>query len=405
MSNTLKTLSDGDIVRKCLDSFHNKLTFLKTINRQYDSRFAQEGAKNGGTLLIRNPNEYTVNTGATMVVQDQAETTQTLTLATQKNVAMSFSSAERTLSIDDFTTRFIDPAMSRLAAEVEYTVLSNVYKDVANYSGTPATTPASLAAVLNAGVKLTNNLAPRDGRSLLLDPTAMAAVTASVSSYFQKASEIEKAFSDGFMGRASGFDWYESAMTPSHTNGTRTDATPVCDISTITNGATTITTTGMGSLTLKAGDVFTIADVYEMNRETKQQYSYLKQFVVTADMTCDGTDVISISPAIYVSGAKQNAYASAWTGSKALVFVAAGGSGAASLTAVQNLAYHRDAFTFVTADLEMPDSGKAVKAVFDGVSMRMWKSSDIINDVHPTRIDVLFGYKTIRPEWACRVRG
>lgn len=342
-----------------------------------------------------------------MDTQDITESTQTLTVATQQGVDMNFSSVEATMSIDDFEQRIIDPAMSKLAANVEYTVLSNVYKNVFNLSGTPATTPASLAAVLNAGVKLSQGLAPDSDRSLLFDSLAMAATVASVSAYFHKSSEIEKAFSAGYMGEAAGFKWYESNMVPNHTNGTRTDATPVCNTSTgITSGSASIVTTGQTSgQTLTVGDVFTIADVYAVNRETKQRYSHLQQFVITAALTCDATDTYTVSPTPVTSGAKQNVELVSAGASKAIVHVAAGGSGAASAVYPQNLAYHRDAFTFVSADLYMDSGARMSRAVIDNISMRLWRGNDIVNDKFPTRLDVLFGYKTLRPEWACRVRG
>src|SRR3990167_1277412 len=403
MGNTFKTLSDGDIVRRALALFHNESKFLKTINKQYDSRFAVEGAKNGGTLLIRDPNQYTVTTGATMTAQDVAETTQTLTVATQKHVGMNFTSVERTMSVDDFEERYLKPAMSRLAADVEYTCLAAMYKDVFNLSGTPATTPASLAAVLNAGAKLSQGLAPMSNRSILFDSVAMAATVNGIGTYFHKASEIEKGFSDGVLGRAGGFDFYESNMVPSHTNGSRDDTTPVSDTSTWANGDTTITTTGADG-TMTVGDVFTVAGVYAVNPETKQAYSHLQQFVIRTAKTNDATDVWDVAPTIYISGAKQNVSVTS-AGSSAIVNVAAGGSGAASTAYTQNLAYHRDAFTFVSADLFKSNVDQMSSAVLDNVSMRLWKGSDIVNDKHPVRLDVLFGYKTIRPEWACRVRG
>ena len=403
MGNTFKTLSDGDIVRRALAIFHNESKFLKTINKQYDSRFAVEGAKNGGTLLIRDPNQYTVTTGATMTAQDVAETTQTLTVATQKHVGMNFTSVERTMSVDDFEERYLKPAMSRLAADVEYTCLAAMYKDVFNLSGTPATTPASLAAVLNAGAKLSQGLAPMSNRSILFDSVAMAATVNGIGTYFHKASEIEKGFSDGVLGRAGGFDFYESNMVPSHTNGSRDDTTPVSDTSTWANGDTTITTTGADG-TMTVGDVFTVAGVYAVNPETKQAYSHLQQFVIRTAKTNDATDVWDVAPTIYISGAKQNVSVTS-AGSSAIVNVAAGGSGAASTAYTQNLAYHRDAFTFVSADLFKSNVDQMSSAVLDNVSMRLWKGSDIVNDKHPVRLDVLFGYKTIRPEWACRVRG
>lgn len=406
MAHTFKTLADGDITRLALESFKNNLVFANTINMQYDNRFAKEGAKNGGELLIRNPNEYLVTDGAIMNLQDVVESTQTLTVATQKHVALSFSSVEETMYVDEFQNRFLDPAMCRLAAEYEDVLLSNMYQDIFNLTGTPATTPATLAAILNAGARMTQGLAPSSDRHLLLDPIAMAATAGSVSAYFHKGESISTAYTKGYIGEASGFKWHESAMVPAHTNGTRDDSTPVCDISTISNGDTTLTTTGFDNAdTLTAGDVFTVADVYDVNLETKAPYSHLKQIAVRTAKTLDSTDVIDIAPTLYISGPKQNCYAAAWTGSKALVCVAAGGSGASGATYTQNLAYHRDAFTTVMADLVMPYSGQAYRVQDRGIAMRYWKSSDIINDKHPARFDILFGYKTIRPEWAVRTRG
>ena len=406
MSNTIKSLADGDLVREYLASFHNKLKFIKTINKQYDSRFAKEGAKNGGQLVIKNPNEYTVTTGAIMDTADVTETTQTLTVATQKHIsAPPLTSVEMTMSVDDFRAMYVDPAMSRLAAQVEYDVMAGVYKDVFNLTGTPATTPASLGAVLNANARLSQGLAPESDRHIIMNSPAMAATVAGMATYFHKASEIERAFAEGYIGEAAGLKWWESNMIPNHTNGARDDTTPVTDTRAWANGDATITTTGQGGAeNYKAGDVFTVAGCYDVNLETKQAYSHLKQFVVRTDKTADGTDVLDVAPTIYISGPKQNVSLTT-AASAAIVNVAAGGSGAASAVYAQNLAYHRDAFTFVSADLHMEPGQRMTRAVIEGVSMRMWKASDIINDKHLCRIDVLYGFKTIRPEWAVRVRG
>ena len=61
-------------------------------------------------------------------------------------------------------------------------------------------------------------------------------------------------------------------------------------------------------------------------------------------------------------------------------------------------------FTFATADLVMPKGVDfAARLVFDGISMRIIRDYDINNDNLPCRIDVLYGYKTMRPEFACRL--
>jgi hypothetical protein len=350
-----------------------------------------------------------------MDTQDVTETTQTLTVATQKHIAVNLSSVELTMSLDDFRTFYIDPAMSRLAAQVEYDVMAGVYKNIFNLTGTPATTPASLTCVLNANARLSQGLAPEGDRNLIMNSPAMAATVASMQSYFHKASELERAFAEGYIGTAAGLKWWESNMVPNHTNGTRVDASSVSTITgTVTvptggfvNGTATITLSGgNNTLTWTAGDVFTLGDVYAVNPETKQQYSHLQQWVVTAAIAADsgGNVILAVSPTPQATGAKQN-IAIASTGAKAAVHVAAGGSGTASAVYAQNMAYHRDAFTFVSADLHLEPNTRMTRAVIEGVSMRMWRGTDIVNDKFPSRIDVLYGYKTLRPEWAVRVRG
>lgn len=402
-------LTPTEVTRKALAVLHNKLKFIKTVNREYDDRFAKSGAKNGGSLLIREPNQFTVRTGDVMDVQDVVETSQTLVMATKKGVDVNFSSTELTLSLDDFTQRIIDPAMSRLAADVEYTVLSNVYKDIFSLTGDPDAEPDAILDVLRANARVSENLAPESDRHFILNSATMAPLVNAVGTYFHKASELERAFADGYIGQAAGLKWWESNMVPSHTNGNRDDTTPVVNTSTgITSGTATIAITALDATsTVKKGDIFTVANVWAVNPETKQRYNRLKQWVATADGTASGGALtVAVSPTPITSGAKQNCEIVSAGSGKAVVFEAAGGSGDASAVLTQPLCYHKDAFTFVTADLEMPKGVDfAAREVYDGISLRIARQWDIVNDKFPCRIDVLFGYKTIRPEWACRVRG
>lgn len=339
-----------------------------------------------------------------MQTQDIAESTQSLVMSYLRGVDIDIASIDHTLSVDQFEERVINPAADDLMSQVEYVFLSNAYKDVFNYTGTPATTPASLAAILNAGARLSQNLAPTNDRSVLMDSVAMAATVNGIGTYFHKASEIEKGFSDGYIGRAGGFKFYESNMVPSHTNGSRDDTTPVIDTSTLANGDATITTTGADG-TMKAGDVFTIAGVYAVNPQTKQAYAHLQQFVITADKTNDATDVWAVAPTIYISGAKQNVSVTSAGSGKAIVNVAAGGSGTASAAYTMDLAYHKDAFTFVCADEYIMPGEKMTRVKNDGLSLRIWQKGDQVNNTFPLRIDCRFGFKTVRPEWAVRMRG
>jgi hypothetical protein len=86
---------------------------------------------------------------------------------------------------------------------------------------------------------------------------------------------------------------------------------------------------------------------------------------------------------------------------KAVIFV-----GAATSQYAQNLVYHKDAITFATADLLLPQGvDMAARAVHNGISLRVVRQYDINNDRMPCRIDVLYGFSTIRPQMACRIWG
>src|SRR5689334_5822320 len=105
MANTI--LTPTAVTRACLEVLHQNLNFVGNINRQYDDSFAVEGAKIGSALKIRLPNQYTVATGSTLSVNDTSETSTTLNVTTQKHVGLRFTDQELTLSIQDFSMRFI----------------------------------------------------------------------------------------------------------------------------------------------------------------------------------------------------------------------------------------------------------------------------------------------------------
>jgi len=409
MANTIKTLSSGDITRKALAILHNNLVFTKMINKQYDDRFARSGAKNGGTLLIREPNQFTVRSGAIMDTQDVTETTQTLTLATQRGVDINFSSAELTLSLDDFADRILNPAMSRLAAEVDKTVIAACYPDVANHVHTSATdysTAPTLAVLLAARAKLSQNLAPASDRMAMVDALAANSIITAGYNIFNPAAEISKQYDTGLLGQVYGFKFYESEMTPVHTVGVITTG-ETTNTGSITNGTATIVLSAVtANDTKSAGDIFTIAGVYDVNPETKVTMGNLKQWSITAAQvaTAASTWTVAVSPTPYKSGAKQNCVVSTSSTTATVVFLTSGGVGTSNTAFRQNLVFHKDAFTFVSADLELPKGVDfAAREVFDGISLRVVRNFDIVNDRFPCRIDVLFGQKTIYPGWACRI--
>lgn len=393
MANSI--LTPTAVTREALRILHQKLNFVGNINRQYDDSFAKAGAKIGDSLKIRLPNQYTVRSGAVLNVQNTSETSTTLQIATQKGVDLNFSSAELTLSLDDFSKRVLDPAMAVLAANIESDAMS-MYKDIYYQANQATITQAlSFTTLLNGMAKMDRALVPKDGRVANLAIQNTVDLVDALKGLFQDSSAIAKQYREGMMGRTAGFDFYQNSLWSKHTSGTET-ASGTIAVSGANQTGATITVTNGSSKTLKKGDVITFVGCNRVHPETKADTGELQQFVVTEDLGTSGTS-LKISPAIVTTGATQNVAASP-TNSQAIVKV----GGASGIYDVSML-YHPDAFTFATADLVMPKGVDfAAREVLDGISMRIVRAYDINNDQLPCRIDVLYGYKTIRPELACR---
>ena len=389
MSNTI--LTPTAVTREILRVLHEKLSFVGTINRQYDDSFAKSGAKIGDSLKIRLPNRYTVTTGATLNTQDISEESVTLQVNTQKHVGMKFTSDELTLDLDDFSKRVIQPAIAVLASDIENDALSGLTKKVYNCVGTWGTVPASYKVITDARARMNKFLAPKDNRrSLQLESDAMSSMADALKGLFQDSKSIAEQYRDGMIGRHGGFDWYENERVYAHATGTDHTTVTVNDAS-IASGDTTITTAG-GNVTV--GTVFTFTGVNAVHPETKTDLGFAQQFVITAVSGNDWT----FSPAYITTGAKQNVTALPVTTEAITVF------GTASQTKNQHLAYHEDAFTFATADLLLPKGVDfAAREQSDGISVRLIRDYDINNDTFPCRVDVLYGYQALRPEHACRI--
>lgn len=404
MANTL--LTPTMITREAIRVLHQKLNFVGNVNRQYDNRFAQSGAKIGTTLNVRLPAKYIARKTAAASYQDYVERSTPLVQASQYGVDVSFTSVELTLSLDDFSQRVIDPAMAQLAATIEGDALTAAYKLVPNYVGTTST-DMDYAGFQSAGQYLTESLAPSSMRRSALNPRSRNKFTVDTKSLFQDSSAIAQQYKEGIVGRTGGFDVYENTLVPTHTIGTlagtplttgNTNATVTTSNSWVSQ--TDVSVTGATSATtLKAGDIVTfgtLADGYvDCHPETKTSYGRLKTFVVQADITMTtaaNTYTVTVKPGIMTGTG--NAYQNVILTGADTSGLTVTNWGAASTAVGQSLFYHPDAFAFVTADLEDVSQYGAwgAREVMDGISMRIGKQWDIANDRFPCRIDVLWGF-------------
>ena len=404
MSNSILTIDM--ITRKALEILENNLVITRNVNRQYDDSFAVEGAKIGSTLRIRLPDRALVTDGAALQVQDDNEQFTTLTVASQKHIGVNFTSAELTMQLDDFAERVLKPRISQLASSVDADV-ANAYKSIYNSVGTPGTTPATSLVLLQAQQKLNEGAAVMSPRYATVNPAANAGLVEGMKGLFNPTDTVSRQFRNGMMGMGVlGFEEVNMSQSiKQHTTGTRSTSDTILVNGTVTTeGQSTISIDGgTGSATVTVGDVFTIANVFAVNPQTRESTGSLQQFTVTAANTASGGawTNIAVSPAMYTPNnalATINAFPQ---DGAAVTFV-----GAANTQYAQNLVYHKDAITFATADLLLPQGvDMASRQVHNGISLRVVRQYDINNDRLPCRIDVLYGYSAVRPQMAARIWG
>ena len=400
MSNSILTIDM--ITRKALEILENNLVITRNVNRQYDDSFAVEGAKIGSTLRIRLPDRALVTDGAALQVQDDNEQFTTLTVASQKHIGVNFTSAELTMQLDDFAERVLKPRISQLASSIDADV-ANAYKSIGNTVGTPGTTPSTSLVLLQAQQKLNENAAVMNPRYATVNPAANAGLVEGMKGLFNPTDTISKQFKNGMMGTGVlGYDEINMSQSiKQHTTGSRVATGNSVTTTVSSEGAASIALTIGSGLTVKAGDVFTVGSCFAVNPQTRESTGSLFQFVALADATASGTAIVVTVAPIYTAANALATVDSFPTAAKAVVFV-----GAASSQYAQNLVYHKDAITFATADLLLPQGvDMAARAVHNGISLRIVRQYDINNDRMPCRIDVLYGFSTIRPQMGCRIWG
>lgn len=401
MANSL--LSINMITREAVRLFKNSNLFIQNIDTQYDGSFAVDGAKIGTALRIRLPNDYVVNDGPAMQLQDTTEQFTTLNVSNQKNVAVPFTTAERTMTLDDYAERIMAPIINNLAGKVAATIMlgseGGVANLVSNVDGSANIISPTAETFLQANAVLDDNSADQMTRYCVNDPTTDARTTSSLQGLLNPVTTISDQFRTGMMKSGLGYEkWFRDQTVIKHVTGSFTAGT----VNGASQSGSTIT---MNAITgqLNVGDIITFEGVNAVNRVTKQDLGTLRQFVVTA-VAINGATQISIYPALIPSAAGsdvqyQTVFNSPANGANVVLTTPA------NSVYRKSIAYVRNAVTMATADLVLPRKAveEAGRANYDGVSMRVLTDYLPGSDQLATRVDVLFGFLYVRPEWLCVV--
>lgn len=386
----------------------NNMKFANNVQRSYDNQYERSGAKMGFTVNARLPQRYKVNKGQALVPQDIIDNVVPITLTDQANIGLEFSTASLTMEVDNYREKVIAPAVDSLVNAVDYDGLSRMYQVVWNVVGTPGTVPVTNATYLSAGVKLHNGAVPAEDRVAILSPDQHAQLANANLALFNPVGQISETYRRGQFGKeALGIsEWFMDQNVATHTVGPLGGTPTVNGAGQTGSSIITQAWTAAAANRLKQGDVVQFAGVYAVNPLNYQSTGLLQDFVVTADVDSSGAGAatIPISPAIVTSGALQTVTASPASGAAVTIFGHA--SAYASKVTPQGLIYHPEAFALVMADLELPGGLWVSERISNkelGISIRFLKDYAIMSDMSPARVDVLYGWKEVRPEMAVRI--
>lgn len=390
MANNILT---GDvIVDRMLAQLDQQSTFLNKINTQYDSYFGGRGARVGDSVRVKVPQRSKIRRGRIADLNPINDQTVTVQLDEQIGVDVGATSAELALDIDNFDRDYITPNAPNLIAAIEAAVLDKVIPLVPETVGDYGAFDDARTA-LEAKARLDNNLAPSADRIMLLNSSAQVQIVDGLKGLFNDQGKVGRQYRTGEMATNTlGFDWFQSTLMPSLTRGAGAGY--------VVNGAGQTGSSlvvGTGTGTINEGDTFTIAGVYAVHDQTKQPLGYLREFTVTAPHA-GGAGTLQITPAITTTGVRQNVSAAPAGGAAITI------EGTASTVYGQNVAFSKDAFYFVTADLPVPKNMEAAATrTWNGINIRYVQGYDITNDMFVSRFDVIYGGGILRPELAVRI--
>lgn len=382
----------------------NSTQFVGAITKKLSDDFIVAGTKVGASVGLRLPQRFTTTKGQALQAQAITDTIVTVTITDQANIAYGWSSFSETLELQDMYERYVNPAGFQLANTMDKDGLGRVYQDVFSVEGTPGTIPNANSTYLNAAARLTNFATPKGPRRSFINSLMRATIANANLNIFgvPREPDVRELWKEAmFSGAALSWDeWFEDVNIFPHTVGPLGGVPLVNGASQTGSSLITDAWTSAVANRLNKGDVFTIAGVFAVNPQSYQSTTQLQQFVVTANTASDGSGnaTIPIYPPIIVTGAYQTVDSLPADNAALTVF------GAANTVTPQGLGFHPQAFVCASADLVLPRVGEAkrVRMPSMGMSMRYWQASDIMTDQHPSRLDVIYGFKTFRPEFAVR---
>lgn len=390
----------------------NKLEVAQFFNTDYNKEFDREFPI-GEIVRVKLPQRFFIRDGLGYSPQPINRINTTVTCNQIFGVDFEWDSFEGALRMErtkeEISKQYLEPAMAQIAQEIDTRAALFAYQNGNNIVGQLGVDPNSATTFMQARQRMIELACPPGGeKGMVIPPAVSTSLVPALQSLFNPASEISEQYKEGSLGRLWGADWYESMSLWRHTAGTW--ATPASNtISTTANqSGNQITVANTNGDTYNVGDVFSIANVNEVNPMTRRTLSTVpKQFVVAAPLTGTGggVDVLTISPAIFGPGSQyQNV--DALPAASALMTLFPGTPSPNGKSGAQGLLLHRDAFALVGVKLESPKATELTAQSRDpktGIPVRFVRMFDPIQSKMVNRWDTVIGFGQLYAD-NCSVR-
>ena len=408
MANSFFTVSA--ISKEVVRLMENELVMGKSVGTD---NLENEVVKSGGSVKVRRQMQYLGqdnNLDLSAFSEDITEGTVSVTLDQTWSNKVSIGALDRTLSFDRYSDQVLQPMARRAAERVEASIAA-LYPAFYWFDGTPGTPPATYSALADAGAIFTDGGNATGGRKAFHSPLVSAKLAALIQGTYVDGNN-KKALEEAMVGKYAGFMNYESVFAPTHTvgplggaplvNGAAQNVTYAAAKDTWSQPLITDGWTAAAAARLNAGDVFTIANVFAVNPNTKASTGRLQTFTVLAAASSNGSGQLTatISPPIITSGAFQTVDSVPADNAPLTIK-----TGTAATAYRQSLLIDPKAIALVSRPLDIP-SGEGVKTStvsgeFVTMSVTSWVDGNTLNE--NMRFDMLWKPVVLDPRRGMRL--
>lgn len=214
MTNTF--ITPQKVARYAVATLWDNLVMLPLVSRDFENEFVP-GV--GATVNYRKPAVLSAGTftqAVGTVRQNITETYDSIVLNTHKYVSVAVTSADLTMNIEDFQRQVIQPAMEPLAQAVDTSLLalrSDITNSVTLTAYNASTNPNPSHDLISARRVLTSAKVPQSGRVAVVDEYIGSSLLkdTQLTSQAQRGQQATAAMEEGQIGRAYGFDTFETS--------------------------------------------------------------------------------------------------------------------------------------------------------------------------------------------------